>query len=258
MGGTQHNTSRNEPTVWERESMALELNTKIKRTVTFLIAFGDRRVMNAMLRTGFTADDLAMGWKLAQTAATPWLEEAPVVDDTPKSRAALEKIDDFENEFLPVVEATLVRRFPEIHRKVIGGLSQTSGPALLLSVPKLVANIRALDRASDAESREARALLEKRGLTEAALAEVDAQLAQASAPDMTPAPITDDELEQKREARESNVERMWAWYLEWSAIARARIKDGRVLYRLGFGRPGRPSAADRDDEPSNDPTEPSA
>ncbi|PID38357.1 MAG: hypothetical protein CSA24_00185 [Deltaproteobacteria bacterium] len=236
--------------------MALELNSKIKRTVTFLIAFGDRRVMSAMQKTGFTAEELATGWKLAQTAATPWLEEAPVVDDTPTSRTALEQLDRFENEFLPVIDASLVRRFPELHRKVIGGLSQTSGPALLLSVPKLLANIRALEQAQDEQSREARYLLEKRGVTDSLLAEVDALLAQASAPNTTPAPISDEDLERQREAREANVERMWAWYLEWSAIARARIQDGRVLYRLGFGRPGRPAAPDRDAEP--DPSEPAA
>jgi len=32
----------------------------------------------------------------------------------------------------------------------------------------------------------------------------------------------------------------WAWYQEWSAIARARITDGRVLRRLGLGKRGRP------------------
>jgi hypothetical protein len=27
---------------------------------------------------------------------------------------------------------------------------------------------------------------------------------------------------------------MWKWYLEWSAISRAAIKDGNLLRRLGF------------------------
>lgn len=41
---------------------------------------------------------------------------------------------------------------------------------------------------------------------------------------------------------------MWAWYLEWSTIARAVIKDGRLLQRVpsagvheAAGGPGLPS-----------------
>jgi hypothetical protein len=35
---------------------------------------------------------------------------------------------------------------------------------------------------------------------------------------------------------------LWAWYLEWSAIARQVIQDGRLLREMGFGAKRRGSS----------------
>ncbi len=46
-------------------------------------------------------------------------------------------------------------------------------------------------------------------------------------------PISAEELARRDEA-------LLAYYREWSAIARASIKDARLLRKLGLGKRGRP------------------
>ena len=41
------------------------------------------------------------------------------------------------------------------------------------------------------------------------------------------------------EARATAEAHLWAWYLEWSGIARATVKDRRVLAALGLRPRGR-------------------
>jgi hypothetical protein len=45
------------------------------------------------------------------------------------------------------------------------------------------------------------------------------------------------------EVRRAADEALWAWYVEWSKISRAAIRDARMLRVLGFGRAGRPRGA---------------
>lgn len=48
---------------------------------------------------------------------------------------------------------------------------------------------------------------------------------------------------------------MWDWYREWSQIARAAVKDGRLLIQLGLLSTGRSKrgADDEDDAPAPAP-----
>ena len=89
----------------------------------------------------------------------------------------------------------------------------------------------------DAQSREARAVLARRGVTDAALREIRAVCMRTST-------LEDVKLPAPRVVvRADAEERAWAWYQEWSTIARARIRDGRLLRRLGFGKRGRPAGS---------------
>ena len=44
------------------------------------------------------------------------------------------------------------------------------------------------------------------------------------------------EGEEPAETVEDAEKRLWSWYLEWSVIARAAIRDRRLLRSLGFLR----------------------
>jgi hypothetical protein len=237
--------------------VALALDDKIERVTRFLISFGNRQVMAQMRPQGFSPQQLSEGWALAQKAAEPWLEKAPIVSDTNAAREALGHLDDWENRHLPVIEATLRVRYPAIYARVVEGLSQTSGPSLLLTVPRLLANLRTLQAAGDDVSQQAWQLLGQRGITPDVIEQAALLIKQASAADTSPEPISQDEIERQRVEREANVQRMWDWYIEWSAIARARIKDGNVLRRMGFGRGGRPKSQPTEEDLPSDPEEPS-
>ena len=48
----------------------------------------------------------------------------------------------------------------------------------------------------------------------------------------------------------------WAWYREWSEIARTVIQRGDVLIRMGLRSPSRRSAAEDEDESLPEPDRP--
>ena len=63
-----------------------------------------------------------------------------------------------------------------------------------------------------------------------------------------PRSLANRSAEDVRAAREEAEGEMWAWYLEWSTIARTTISDGRLLQRLGFGTRRARAAASEEPE----------
>lgn len=82
------------------------------------------------------------------------------------------------------------------------------------------------------EGRDARELLEKRGLTAEVVNEARAILALANTLETAVEAGVEDATAFDREAED----RLWNWYLEWSQIARTVITDRRRLRALGFLR----------------------
>ncbi len=106
-------------------------------------------------------------------------------------------------------------------------LSQTSGPALAVSVRVLHERLVAL-RSSDVEAdQRASELLEKRGLTPAVLDEARDALTRLSRPPARAAAAPE-------AGRGATVDELWHWYLEWSQIARAALREPALLRVLGF------------------------
>ena len=73
----------------------------------------------------------------------------------------------------------------------------------------------------------------RRGLTDEELAAARALLARVQRGPSSSEPVVDPEARATAEAH------LWAWYLEWSGIARATVKDRRVLAALGLRPRGR-------------------
>ena len=112
-------------------------------------------------------------------------------------------------------------------------LSQTTGPGVAVTVAAF------LDRLADLEKNDgsfgengpaARELLAQRGLTpdkvKAAQVRVD-QLGSF---------VADTPQDTSVEDPKAAEDKLWAWYLEWSGIARVAVRDGRLLRTLGFSR----------------------
>lgn len=168
--------------------------------------------------------------------------------------ALIQEIDRWENEWFPVASATLLRHHPEVHARVFLNLSQTEGPAVVVSVSTFVKRIAELTRTEGAygqAGKDARKLLTRRGLTPAVIDDAKTlleQVATIEAPETEPV-----DLDEERTRFEAAETAMWAWYLEWAEIARATIKERVLLRRLGFlassSAAGKPTAAsERDDE----------
>lgn len=207
----------------------LSFTAKSHRMVTFLLAMRNPSIFNAMGRFGMTQESLTEGWELLWDCGKVRGDRALEPDAIEPKIVA--KIDAWENENFPVVDATLRRNFPEVHKRVFQNLSQTSGPAVVVGVKLFVDRILELEKASDKASKDARALLKARGITKAVVDEARMLLTEAGTPlennGMTPAEDYALEFAAAEEA-------MWGWYLEWAQIARVAVKDGRHLINL-FG-----------------------
>lgn len=220
---------------------SLSLSEKSLRTLQFLQSLSLRRVSSAMSTIGFEEADLEEGWTLLrQVRSVRFSKQAPPLDPN-----HVRLIDAWENRWFPVAFASLKRRFPEIHAALFLNLGQVDGIEAINSVDLFVERYSALAAAGDDTSKEAVAVLAKRGLTPAVIAEAEALLSKVTSIDgsVTNEPTADDKAaEAEREAA------MWAWYLEWTALARTVITDRRLLRQMGFLRNSSSSMIEPDEE----------
>jgi hypothetical protein len=133
-------------------------------------------------------------------------------------------------------------------------LSQTDGPPVILSVSTLLQRLDALCAATDDASMAAIAKLEQRGVTTAVLDEVRQLI--ASVATVKQPVVASISTEQAAQLAQENEEAMWAYYLEWIAIARSAIKDKRLLRVLGFSAVRRSKSDDASDDDAAEPIEP--
>jgi hypothetical protein len=205
----------------------LSIGAKAQQVAVFLVALRHARVTEALRRHGFREKDRLEGHRLLRALTDGVLAEEEAAPAAPSSRL-LQRLDEWENRWYPIAEISLRFRFPEAHEFVFRNLRQTQGPELIVGVGTLLGRIDALEK-SVPKGKEARALLEDRGLTEPVLEEARAALREVdhAPPVITTHGISEEEFE-KREAA------MWHWYREWSTIARQSITDRRLLKAMGF------------------------
>lgn len=242
------------------------LSGKAERVLKLLLGLRNRKIAHALASRGFGKDDLEEGLALLRGVTDVSLDALPAPTTNP---ALLVDLDAWENQWFPVANATLSRHYPEIHARVFLNLSQTEGPAVVVSVGTFVKRIAELGRADAGygqAGKDARKLLARRGLTSDVIDEAKALLEQLSTIEAQPDEPVDAEEERARFEQAESA--MWAWYLEWAEIARATIKERALLRRLGFlasatSSRTTPTAAadddgDGDDEPASIPTVPAA
>jgi len=219
--------------------MATSLNQKLQRLLRLLAGLRDPRVVAAVQRYGFGEDDYEEGWRLLRAPVAARLDRpAPPPEDL-----GLERLDRWENRWSVVIKATLERHHPRLAQQLLANLGPTSGVHLLHSVPRLLDRIEALGRGrGDTEGKQARALLARRGLTDAVIAEARAELARLNTQSAPQQPALDPEAVAAAEAA------MWAYYREWSRILRLELRDRRLLRELGLISVRRAAGADEDDE----------
>jgi hypothetical protein len=219
--------------------MALSIGQKAERVLRFLMGLRHPRVARKLEIYGLTDEVVDEGWALLRGLGHTRLPRQNT--RIARSPEIVEAVDTWENRWFPIAQATLRRHEPEVHDFVFEGLSMQRGPEVVISVYLFTSRVRQLergvDRLGEAATR-ARARLEERGLTEEVLAYVEHYLARLGTIADTPEPPEGPTPEEQKAAEDA----LWAWYIEWSAIARTVIRNGNMLRALGYGtRRRRPS-----------------
>ena len=233
--------------------MRLSVGDKAFRVIRFLLGLRNPRIATALAGYGFKQQDMAEGWTLINALGKGKLALLP---SEPRDMETLLKLDAWENQWFPIAQAALDRRFPDLSGKFFLNLVQTEGPGVALSVGTFVDRYDELTSSPakyGADAPKAVQLLADRGLTAAVVQEARAlltALTQVTAP-AEPPPVVEQEA-QLTAAEDA----MWAWYLEWSQIARVAIKQRGLLKELGFLNVRRATEDDTVDPPVPDPITP--
>ena len=143
-----------------------------------------------------------------------------------------------------------MHRYPAVGERLFANLSQTTGPEVAISVGTFVGRVRELP--STADGKAAYDLLAQRGLDDAMLATAESLLRELG----TVEKLSPKSVAERETALVAAEGSMWAWYLEWSTIARTVIQDGRLLQLLGFRR-GRRGVVEDTGDGNGDVTVPS-
>jgi hypothetical protein len=213
---------------------------KAQRVLLLLLGIEHAEVAVALTAHGFGECDREEGWRLLRNLKDASLDKRPTAS-RPLPHLVL---DAWENRWFPVIQATLERHYPHVAEYVFLNVRQTRGIQVHFSVGQVVSRLRKLEsEAPVADARAARDLLVRRGLTELVLREIEEQINAAwELPENAPCPGPAHDGEAAEAA-------LWSWYLEWSRIVRAEVKDRRVLRALGFHAASKAARDSGDSEP---------
>ncbi|MEM1414505.1 MAG: hypothetical protein AAGH15_06380 [Myxococcota bacterium] len=225
----------------------LTIGQKANRVLKFLLGMRHPRISGAMREHGFDQRELDVGWALLRELTANRLDQPPPNRDTPN---ALKDLDGWENRWFPIVRASLERHFPDVAAQVFANLRQTEGVEVIVSVDTLLSRLRELGTQEGGEA--VLALLAERGLTPEERARAEALVATLGAVGQ-PSGLARSDAE-TRAAEDA----LWSWYLEWSTVARAVVKDRRLLRSMGFlrYRPGSAQLVEVEEVLTDDPDEP--
>lgn len=207
----------------------MRFGQKPDRVFKFLMGARHPKVARAVKAFGFSDEVLQEGWRRLEATAELALVEEPSLGPDPK---IVKRLDSFENVWFTVVKATLRGNYPDVHDALFAKLSQVSGRDSAMTVGTFLKRVREMEAGEGVYAEngaKARELLAARGLTESILAEGEGLIAAVK----TTVKMGDANAVNKAE-HDKAVDRMWVWYLEWSAIARVAVKDRRLLRSMGF------------------------
>lgn len=223
----------------------LTLGQKADRVLRFLLGLRNPHIVAQLRPYGFGPAEHEEGWTLLRALGKVRLDaepEAPAYDPE-----LLHRLDQWENKWFVISAATLTRHAPKVHGWLFRNLAQTEGPAVIVSTETFVDRWELLDKTPaqggpPSGGKAAKKLLEERGLSGEIIEEARRLQKALGA---TAGPLPDVDAGKQAEADLDNAEKaMWAWYLEWSQVARTSITRRTYLRQLGFLRGGRGGAAE--------------
>jgi hypothetical protein len=208
----------------------LSLGDKATRVLKMLMGMRNARVTAALAAHGLTDADLQEGWKVLQGVSREKLDGYSGFVDA----GLVDRLDAWENRWFPIASATLERRFPAVHAQLFNRLSQTSGPAVAVSVGTFIARFDEMAAGGGSYGEEgaaAKGVLETRGLTPSVLDQARTMLETVGSIEAHASVTT---VEENAAQLAKAEERLWGWYLEWSQIARIAVNQRVLLKQMGF------------------------
>jgi hypothetical protein len=226
------------------------------RVIKFLNAYGtNRAIRNVLIQQGFTAIEQQRGWALLKAAsggeATP--EPTTTVEEL-EVRSAVVSLDQWDEPNFAKLKAILAFEFPDTLAYLFrGGLEAKQGPEAVISVDLLCERVKELQDGSAPERTSKRDLdqaalgkLEKRGYTKQEWERLRALITTAS----KSLPATEDASNKEEERRfEEALLALYAWWKEWSTIARTTVKrrDQRISLGLAKRKSAKQDPAEEDE-----------
>jgi hypothetical protein len=205
----------------------LTIGQKAQRVLRFLMGLRNPGVVAALSQHGFTEADLRIGVERLTAVTRSRLQPTSASEDP----SLVQALDAFENRWFQIARVTLDHHYPAVSEQLFSNLVQTSGVEVAVSVSTFIERLAEMAAGTGAYAPDgpaARALLVQRGLTDERVAEAKALVDELSKL------IAVVEPQGNAEDKQAAEQALWAWYLEWSGIARATIHDRRMLRALGF------------------------
>jgi hypothetical protein len=202
---------------------------RLERVLELLAGLNQPEIRAAIEPRGFGASERDEGFRLLREACDAFFaHEAVRYTD-----AELSELRAWQTRWFGIARAALEHRFPAIAEKLFSDLVSASDVAgfAVVTVREFLERIAALEKSKSKEQLAARQLLRVRGLNEARIAEARELLHRCTTlPAAAPA--------QPGPTRAAALDAAWAFYLEWSEVARTVVKAPRVLRKLGFRAAG--------------------
>jgi len=220
---------------------------KVERVVSFLLGLRDERVAARLVAHGLRDKDVAEGWALLTRTTRVHVEGCAWTGREGQDLFA--ELNAWRQRWLTIASATLARRAPEAHAYLFEPLNVKDRGD---SMPQVFTFLGRFDELMGDKTvsqwdlptqkemgARVRTLLAERGFDDkviAAARELVRRYQHGFAGE-------DPEASEFGKAEEE----AWAWYLEWSRIARVAIQERALLRQLGFLRSS-------DGEPEPNPT----
>lgn len=205
----------------------LSRTEKIQRSVRFLLGLADPRVQAELVPHGFDQAALERARELVNAAVIPEFRPA----EPAEQEAHLAELAEFQRRYYRIIKSALKLHHPKVLAWTLNRLPPVRGKELLTAIPILVERLRELEAGSSPHGKEgqtAMALLAARGLNDEVLKSVERTIEKAKTYRRKP----NDTSHLKEQT--SAAEALWAFYVEWSVIARTAITDRASLRALGF------------------------
>jgi hypothetical protein len=212
------------------------------RALTFLLGAGRSPRLRGLLATrGYTDGEHAGGWQLLR-AVDPSMaaNDGGASDADPAVRDAVANLDGWDNVNLPIVDAALRRREPEVHGFLFAnGLAPADGIESVRVVTTFIDRVDTVRAVAEnqrdepapfdaSQAQRALTLMETRGVGEAEQETVRGwlEVAQRGAAPVAPTEVTTDD--------EDALVALHEWVGEWALVARKLLKRKVDLIALGL------------------------